>query len=93
VSRYRLTPEAQANVDEICGFIAADSVDVALRVLDAFEHAFDQLSATPEIGHRREDLTRRPVKLWSVYSSCTIRRVLRWRSSLYCTARATSSDS
>lgn len=65
---YRLTPEARANVDEICAFIAQDSVDAALRVLEALEDAFDQLAATPETGHRREDLTARPVKFWRVYS-------------------------
>ena len=65
---YRLTPEARANVDEVCAFIAEDNADAALRVLDALEYAFDQLAATPEIGHRREDLTERPVKFWSVYS-------------------------
>jgi antitoxin ParD1/3/4/toxin ParE1/3/4 len=69
VSRaYRLTPEAQANVDDICAFIAEDHVDAAIRVLDALEHAFEQLAATPEIGHTREDLTDRPVKFWNVYS-------------------------
>lgn len=65
---YRLTPEAQTHLDEICAFIAEDNVDAALRVLDAFEHAFDQLTAAPEIGHSREDLTARPVKFLSVYS-------------------------
>lgn len=65
---YRLTPEAQANVDKIGAFIANDSVNAALRVLDAFDDAFTLLAATPEIGHKREDLTSRPVKFWSVYS-------------------------
>jgi antitoxin ParD1/3/4/toxin ParE1/3/4 len=65
---FRLTPEAQANVDEICAFIAQDSVDAALRVLDALEDAFHQLASTPGIGHRREDLTTRPVRFWKVYS-------------------------
>ena len=65
---YRLTPEARANVDEICSFIAEDTVDAAVRVLDALEHAFAQLATTPEIGHKRDDLTDRPVKFWSVYS-------------------------
>jgi plasmid stabilization system protein ParE len=69
VSRgYRLTSEAQADVDEICEFIAQDSVDAALRVLDAFEHAFNMLAGSPEIGHTREDLTARPLKFWGVYS-------------------------
>jgi plasmid stabilization system protein ParE len=60
--RYRLTPTAQANVDDICAFIANDSVDAALKVLDALEHAFDELAAMPGIGHTRDDLTKRPVK-------------------------------
>ena len=64
--RYRLTPTAQANVDDICAFIANDSVDAALKVLDALEHAFDELAAMPGIGHTRDDLTNRPVKFWSV---------------------------
>ena len=65
---YRLTPEAQSNVDDICAFVAEDSVDAAIRVLDALEHAFELLGANPEIGHKREDLTSRPVKFWAVYS-------------------------
>lgn len=65
---YRLTPEAQANVDKIGAFIASDNVEAALRVLDAFDDAFALLAATPEIGHKREDLTKRPVKFWGVYS-------------------------
>jgi hypothetical protein len=41
---------------------------VALKVLDAFEAAFDQIAEMPEIGHTREDLTLRPLKFWRVYS-------------------------
>ena len=66
--RYRLTPNAQENIEAICAFIADDSVDAALRVLGLLEQAFEQLAETPEIGHRREDLTNRPVKFWSVFS-------------------------
>ena len=65
---YRLTREAQANVDEITEFIAEDNVDAAIRVLDALEDAFALIAANPEIGHNRDDLTDRPVKFWSVYS-------------------------
>jgi antitoxin ParD1/3/4/toxin ParE1/3/4 len=69
VSRdFRLTPEAQANVDEIGEFIANDNLDAALRVLDALDNAFALLADSPEIGHKREDLTAQPVKFWGVYS-------------------------
>ncbi len=66
--RYRLTPNAQENINEICAFITEDSVDAALRVFDALAHAFEELAAMPGMGHTREDLTARPVKFWSVYS-------------------------
>ena len=66
--RYRLTPDAQAHLDEIGAYIAEENIDAALKVLDAFERAFDQLAAMPELGHTREDLTARPVKFWSVHS-------------------------
>lgn len=65
---YRLTPEARANLDDICAFIADDSTDAALRVLDALERAFEQLVAMPGSGHMRKDLTARPVRFWTVYS-------------------------
>lgn len=68
MSRYQLTPEARSQVDEIADFVAEESVDAALRVLDALEEAFRRLAEMPEIGHLREDLTERPVKFWSVFS-------------------------
>jgi len=91
---YRLTPEAQANVDKIGAFIANDSVNAALRVLDAFDDAFTLLAATPEIGHKREDLTSRPVKFWSVYSYLIVYDPASTplsRSWRFCTAHKTSS--
>ena len=66
--RYRLTPGAQGDVDQIGDVIAAESVEAALRVHDALEHAFQHLAEMPMMGHAREDLTTRPVKFWSVYS-------------------------
>lgn len=68
MSRYQLTPEARSQVDEIADFVAEESVDAALRVLDALDDAFRRLAEMPEIGHLREDLTERPVKFWSVLS-------------------------
>jgi antitoxin ParD1/3/4/toxin ParE1/3/4 len=66
--RYRLTPTAQENIDGFCAYIAEDSVDAAIRVFDALERAFEHLADMPESGHKREDLTDRPVKFWRVFS-------------------------
>ena len=66
--RYQLTEPAQRHVEDIGAFIAQDSVEAALKVLDALEAAFELLADQPGIGHTREDLTEKPVKFWSVYS-------------------------
>jgi plasmid stabilization system protein ParE len=69
VSRgYRLAPEAQIQLGDIIAFIAEDNANAANRLLDAFELAFHQLADMPEIGHERDDLTKRPVKFWTVFS-------------------------
>jgi plasmid stabilization system protein ParE len=65
---YRLTERAEADVDAITDFIAADSIDAAVRVVLALEDAFVLLASRPGIGHARADLTDRPLKFWSVYS-------------------------
>lgn len=70
--QFRLSPEAEQQIDAIGAFIAKDSIDAALKVYDALEHAFQLLAENPGIGHTREDLTERPVKFWSVFSYLVI---------------------
>ena len=70
--RYRLTPEAQRQVDEIGAFIAQDSIDAALKVYDALEETFELLAQNPGLGHAREDLTDKPLRFWSVYSCLVV---------------------
>jgi plasmid stabilization system protein ParE len=65
---YRLTERAEADVEAIADFIAADSIDAAMKVVLALEEAFGLLASRRNVGHRREDLTDRPLKFWSVYS-------------------------
>jgi plasmid stabilization system protein ParE len=65
---YRLTERAEADVEAIADFIAADNIDAAVKVVLALEDAFVLLALRPGIGHSREDLTERPLKFWSVYS-------------------------
>ncbi|HEY7186946.1 MAG TPA: type II toxin-antitoxin system RelE/ParE family toxin [Vicinamibacterales bacterium] len=65
---YRLTERAEADIEAIADFIAADSIDAAVKVVLALEDAFVLLASRPGIGHAREDLTDRPLKFWSVHS-------------------------
>jgi antitoxin ParD1/3/4/toxin ParE1/3/4 len=94
-ARYVLTPEALANLDEIAAFVAHDSVDAALEILEHLERAFEVLAERPGVGHTREDLTDRPVKFWPVYGYLVVYDPASnpTESSRCCTARATSSIS
>ena len=65
---YSLTPAAGDDLSEILDFIAADSTEAALRVHDHFVEVFQLLAASPRAGHRRGDLTSRPVRFLPVYS-------------------------
>jgi plasmid stabilization system protein ParE len=52
--RLVVRPLAQSDLDEQAHYIAQDSLDAALRFLDAAEAAFDRLAGFPEAGRRRE---------------------------------------
>ena len=59
---YAFHPEAVADLDEIWEDIAVDNVDAADRVLADFHSTLTTLAASPQIGHRRSDLTTRPLR-------------------------------
>jgi toxin ParE1/3/4 len=61
-------PLAKSDLDDQALFIAKDSVNAALRLLDAAESAFDRLRSFPEIGKRRWFLRSdlRDVRSWSI---------------------------
>lgn len=51
MSGYLLTETAEADLDEIIGYIAErDGRDRALHVLESLLDAFERLAATPGIG-------------------------------------------
>lgn len=74
-SGYILSRDADADLDDIWEYIAADSVDAADQWIDKLFEAFEALSRTPRIGHAREDLTLRPVLFWAVGAYLIIYRV------------------
>jgi plasmid stabilization system protein ParE len=66
VSRFVLHPEAYTDLEEIWEYIAADSLDAADRIREEIYDAIRSLAAFPHTGHRRPDLTARPLRFQSV---------------------------
>jgi plasmid stabilization system protein ParE len=64
---FSFHPEAEADLNEIWDFIAEDSVDAADRVRDQIQAAIQAVIRIPNQGHRRGDLTSRPLRFWRVY--------------------------
>lgn len=85
---YNLTEAAQSDVEEIIDLIAADDVNAAIRFDAEVHRAFEILGDNPHAGHKRSDLTDRPVFFWTVMRSFAviylkstpvlIVRVVRW---------------
>ncbi|MFH1554264.1 MAG: type II toxin-antitoxin system RelE/ParE family toxin [Pseudomonadota bacterium] len=68
MAQYVLTPAAKGDLATIVEYIAQDSVDVALQVLERFEEVLDLLAENPGIGHLREDLASRRIRFFPVHS-------------------------
>jgi plasmid stabilization system protein ParE len=66
--RFRLTPEARADIQEILLDVAADSPDAAERLRSEFYEALQRLGRSPGIGHFHEELLDRRYRFWNFYS-------------------------
>ncbi len=55
-------PEAFTDLNDIWEFIAEDNIDAADQVIADIYNAVRALVAFPHQGHRRQDLTSRPVR-------------------------------
>ena len=67
MKRYHLMPAAAQDLLAIIEYIANDSPEAAGRVLDKIEKELARLAEFPGLGHKREDLTGRPVRFWSIH--------------------------
>jgi plasmid stabilization system protein ParE len=56
---YDFHPQAVNDLDEIWGFIAAENLDAADRVIGEILAGTEALVAFPDRGHKRPDLTSR----------------------------------
>jgi antitoxin ParD1/3/4 len=68
MSGYSVSPQAVDDLFEIWQYIARDSEDAARRVQAEFYKTFGALARMPGQGHRREDLTPKPVLFFPLYS-------------------------
>jgi toxin ParE1/3/4 len=59
---YDFHPEARIDLDEIWKYIAGDSLDGADRTVAEILDAVRALVPFPGVGHRRPDLTSRPLR-------------------------------
>jgi plasmid stabilization system protein ParE len=59
---FAFHPEAEADLDDIWDYIAADNSAAANRVTAEIESALDNLVLFSGRGHRRPDLTSRPLR-------------------------------
>ena len=59
---YALHPEAFTDLDNIRDYIAQDNPDAADRVVEEIFDALRALVPFPHRGHRRRDLTSRPLR-------------------------------
>jgi plasmid stabilization system protein ParE len=77
MTRYILAPEALQDLQELWNYIATENLDAADRMIDTLFAAFERLAAMPGLGHRREDLTDRPLRFWTVDAYLVIYRAER----------------
>jgi plasmid stabilization system protein ParE len=62
MSSYVFHPDAFADLDEIWEYITHENVDAADRVVADIHSTLTTLAGSPQIGHRRPDLTTRPLR-------------------------------
>jgi plasmid stabilization system protein ParE len=91
---YRLSPEALEDIGLLSEQLARsfDDKRAAIRRIAGLYEALHKIGETPGLGHRRPDLTDRPVLFWSVLGEYAviyrpsdpveIVRVLAWKRDL-----------
>lgn len=66
MSRYQFTPQAVDDLYEIWIYIARDHIEAANRLEDAVYNACAFLAEGPLRGKTREDITKLPLRFWTV---------------------------
>jgi len=77
MSAYVLSPGAKQDLDDLWDYVADEDVDAADRLIELIFDAFEELARFPDMGHKREDLTKFPVLFWPVGNYVIIYRGMR----------------
>lgn len=64
---YELHPGTYSDLQKIADYIAEDSPEAARRVINKIFDAIEASALYPHRGHRRTDLTSRPLRFVRVY--------------------------
>jgi plasmid stabilization system protein ParE len=64
---FRFHPEAESDLDHIAAYIEERNPHAALKVIRDIRDAVAALVSLPHQGHRRPDLTERPLRFITVY--------------------------
>jgi len=68
MSGYTLTQSAEADLDDVLGFIAErDGTGRALHVYEQFVDACERLASFPGMGVRKSQLTDDAIRWWPVF--------------------------
>lgn len=65
MNNYFVSPVAEQDIENIISYIALKNVDAALKFLDSIYPSMEMLAHNPMMGHKREDLTLKPVRFWT----------------------------
>src|SRR4051812_1931016 len=78
MNRYRLSTEAQNDLDEIANYIESRSnLDRAVKVVSEIREECRKLGEWPGMGHFRGEIRDKRIKFWSIYSYLI---AYRWKS-------------
>lgn len=65
---YSLSEAARNDLFEIWEYIYQDSPSAAQSIMNKIESTFDLLAEYPKMGHKRSDLTDKPVRFWAIFN-------------------------
>ena len=78
MNTYFLSAIAEQDIDDIVSYLAKENSTAALKLLDSLYDAMNMLASNPLLGHKREDLTEKPVRFWTfkwhyliIYKDCS----------------------